>query len=206
MSDSVIAVSEGSGKNYRANERTIASTTTEEIYVQRAEPANPTYVAMASSIATTTSASHLMFIMADGTNYTRIKRIYIEQVVGASAATLIQLQVFRLSTAGSGGTTVTARGLDAADTYAGTIQTLPTVKGTEGVQLLQKRMQLLTTAQVAATTVNPTAWEWLAHEEDGRKPIVFGTTSTDGIAIKIVTGITTGTLDLSVTFTTDTAL
>lgn len=201
MAESLIAVTEGSGKNWRTNQRTIDSSDVEDLRVVPAEPADPTFTALASGIATTTSASHLIFIQADGTNYTRIKRIYVEQVAAAGSSTLAQLQIIRTSTAGSGGGAITARPMDTADAYTGTIQTLPSSKGTEGVTLLQKRLWLPNS--IAA---QPNSWEWVAGEQDNRKPIVIGVTSTDGICLKIVTGIASATVDISITFTTDTAL
>lgn len=201
MPDSVINITEGSGKAQHTWQRTISATNKEDTFVLLAEPANPTYGALAASVVTTTSASHLIFIQADGTNYTRIKRIYVEQVVAATTATLAQLQVIRTTTAGSGGTAVTARGFDSADTYAGTIQTLPSTKGTEGNTLLQRRLWLLSTVNT-----QPFSWEWLAQESDARKPIIIGPSSTDGICLKLVTGIAVGTLDIAITFTVDSVL
>ena len=204
MAASTIAITEGSGKLARTNSRILDGTNTvEEYYFHKAEPAIATFEVVATAIATTTSASHLLFIQADGTLYTRIKRIYVVQVAAATAATLAQLQVIRTSTAGSGGGAITARGRDAADSYTGTIQTLPTVKGTEGNTLLNQRLAL---SNVAATTSNPNSWEWLAREDEGQKPIVIGPSATDGICIKIVTGIAGATVDLNVTFCTDAAL
>jgi hypothetical protein len=205
VATSLIAFTDGSGKNWESFQRTRNSTAYENMVVIPGEPAQPTFTALASSIVTTTGASHLIMLQADGTLYTRIKRIMVEQVVGATTATLAQLQIVRVSTAGTGGSAITARGLDAADSYGGTIATLPTVKGTEGNILLQKRLQLLTTAQVAATTVNPNSWEWQAMPNHGKKAITIGPTSTDGIVLKIVTGIATSTVDITLEFTTDTA-
>jgi hypothetical protein len=201
MTESLIAETEGSGKNRHSWQRTIEANDVEDTFVLLAEPANPTFSVIASSIATTTSASHLLFIQGDGTNYTRIKRIYVEHVVGAGSATLAQLQILRTTTAGSGGTSKTAYGFDGADTYAGTIQTLPSSKGTEGDLLLQKRLWLTNT--IAA---QPVSWEWQALLSDARKPIIIGPATTDGICLKIVTGIATSTLDISVTFTVDSSL
>lgn len=199
MSDGMISVTEGSGKNWRTNERTIAASDVQELYVQQAESANPTFTVIAAGVSTTVGADHLIFIQADGTNYTRIKRIFVEQCVAAGSATLARLQVLRTSDAGSGGSAITARGLDAADSYTGTIETLPSSKGTEGVVLLQKRLWL--TNSIAT---QPNSWEWRANERE--KPIVIGETATDGICLKIVTGIASGEVDITVEFTTDTAL
>jgi hypothetical protein len=201
VATSLIAFTDGSGKNWESFQRTRNSTAYENLVVLPGEPAQPTFTALASSIVTTTGASHLIMLQADGTLYTRIKRIMVEQVVGATTATLAQLQIVRVSTAGTGGSAITARGLDAADSYAGTIATLPTVKGTEGNILLQKRLWLLQTVNT-----QPNMWEWVSSPSDGRKAITIGPTSTDGIVLKIVTGIATSTVDITIEFTTDTAL
>lgn len=203
---SLLGWSDGAGKNWETATRTRNAVAYEDPVVLLGEPYQPSYTALAATISIATSADHVIEIMADGTLYTRIKRIYVEQVVGATTATLARLQILRISTAGTGGTAVTARPYDAADTYAGTAMTLPTVKGTEGNIILQKRLQILTTAQVAATTTNPNSWEWLTQELKGIKPIIIGPAVTDGIALKIITGIATATVDVTVEFTTDTAL
>jgi hypothetical protein len=66
---------------------------------------------------------------------------------------------------------------------------------------LQKRLWLTNT--IAA---QPVSWEWQALLSDARKPIIIGPATTDGICLKIVTGIATSTLDISVTFTVDSSL
>ena len=126
MATGLIAFTDGSGKNWESFQRSRGGIDYQNMVVLLGEQHQPTFTALATAISTTTSADHLLFIQADGTLYTRIKRIFIEQVAAAGAATLARIQVLRVSTAGTGGGAITARGLDAADTYAGTIQTLPT--------------------------------------------------------------------------------
>jgi hypothetical protein len=173
--------------------RSIGGTTKEDQTVIEGEPYLAAYIAQASTISTGTSADHLIALQADGTNYTRIKRIYVSQVVAAGSATLAQLQVIRTTTAGTGGTAVTARPLDAGDAaYGGDIRTLPTAKGTEGVTLLVQRLYLTNSVTV------PNTWTW--EPAAGEKPIIIGTASTDGICLKIVTGIASGTVDIRVEF------
>ena len=202
MARGVIGITEGAGKAWSTETRVPdGSTSVESLYVVPDESAFPTYTALASSISTATSASHLIFIQAGGTLVTRIKRIFVEQVVGATTATLAQLQVIRTTTAGSGGGAITARGLDTADTYTGTIQTLPSAKGTEGNTLLQKRLWLLQTVNT-----QPFSWEWPLTPREARKPIVIGPATTDGICLKIVTGIATATVDITLELTTSETL
>ncbi len=106
------------------------------------------------------------------------------------------IELYRLSTAGSGGGAVSARPFDSADTnpYGGTIQTLPSSKGTEGNRLWFDKIWL--TNSIAA---QPNSIEWVAR--DNMKPIIIGSATTDGIAIKITTGIASATVDINVEFT-----
>src|SRR5438045_2134751 len=103
MATGLLGWTDGSGKNIETVSRTRNATLYEDQMVVLGEPSAPTFTALATSIATTTGASHLIMLQADGTNYTRIKRIYVEQVVGATTVTLAQLQILRVSTAGTGG-------------------------------------------------------------------------------------------------------
>ena len=174
--------------------RTIGGTAKEGQFVLPEEHVLATYSALAAGIATTTSAAHLICIEADGTNYIRLHRIWVQQVVGAGSATLAQLALFRTTTASSAGSSVTARPYDGADSaFGGVIRTIPT-KGTEGVQLLQARLWLTNT--IAA---NPNTWEWVARPD--QKPLIIGPAVTDGVALKIITGIATSTVDITLEFT-----
>jgi hypothetical protein len=198
MSTSVIGVDEGTDKYWDTDQRTKSGTAKESLIVLEGESANPTYTAIAKTIATTTSASHLIFIQGDGTLYTRIKSVLVQQVVAAGAATLAELSLFRTSTAGSGGGAITARPYDTTDSaYGGTIQTLPSSKGTEGVEIWHRRLWL--TNSIAA---NPNTVTWTATA--GLKPIIVGPATTDGVCLKIITGIATSTVDIMIEFTTST--
>lgn len=194
MAESELAVTPGSGLNLRTDTKTIAATTRHQQVVLLGDPSGATYTAVAAYLSCATSASHLLFIQGDGTNYTRIHRIRI-MTRGAGTAGVLDIKAFRTSTAGSGGSTVNGRPFDAADTdpYGGTIQTLPTSKGTEGNQLLQA------TFPSYAATGSVGTWEWRAG--DRSKPIIIGTSTANGLALKLQTGIASITVDIEVEFT-----
>ena len=196
--ESVVAVTEGSGKNFHTISNAYGGTTKEDQVVVLGLTNNAKYASIANSIATTTSAAHLSVLEADGTNYLEIKSVLIRQVVGATTYTLAQFQGFRTTTASTTGTALAPKAFNGTGTYAGRAVSIPGAKGTEGNQLLQGRLALLTTAQVAATTVQPNEWRWDARLED--EPIIVGPATTDGFAIKIVTGITTSTVDIIIEF------
>lgn len=196
MAESDVSITEGSGLDLHSWTRTISAGTKHEQVIARAEGFLPTWTAIAVAVSAATSADHLLFIQADGTNYSRVRRITVRQVALASSASTVDLRVLRTSTAGTGGSTVNARPFDAADTdpYAGTCMTLPTAKGTEGNQLLQMRM-----AAWAAQPVSNTAFvEW--RESAGSKPIIIGTATTSGLVCKVQTGIASLTVDVEIEF------
>lgn len=201
MAESVIGA-EVNGTTYNKNEHTIShsigGTTKEDVVVVRGEAFRAAYSALVTASAVTPSAAHLLAIEADGTNYIYITHMEMDQVAMAGAATKMQLAGFRTSTAGSGGTASTARPLDTATSaFGGLIRSIGT-KGTEGVQLLQARIDLLATQPT--TGINRPLWVWDADELTG--PIKIGNAITDGFALKVITGIATATVDISIRFYT----
>jgi hypothetical protein len=193
-----VAVTEGSGKNFHTITTSIGGTAKEDQVVVIGEHYLPTYSMNGTAIATTTSASHLFALEADGTNYIRVHRIFVatSDDVPASAA-LAQLQVFRTTTASTTGTALNPRPFNGADTnpFAGRAVSIPGAKGTEGNMLLQGRVLFGT----SATALKPDTWEWVARLD--QQPIIVGPATTDGIVLKIVTGIASAALDYTVEFT-----
>lgn len=199
MAESTLGYTDGSGKNIHTFARSIASTTKEDQVFLLGEPILPTYTAAASSVATTTSAAHLFFIQGDGTLYTRINWFEVAQQTMGTAA-VAEIRLYRTTTAGSGGGAISCYPTDGADTspYAGTAQTLPSSKGTEGVLLHQFRLPL-----VASTpTLGTYRWERQNYE----KPIIIAPATTNGICWKIITGIATDTLNITIGFSVSVAL
>ena len=177
--------------------RTIDGTARESQFVLPMEHVVPTYAMNGTAVTVATSASHLFALEADGTNYIRVRRIFVAQSDDVpAAASLLQLQVFRTTTASLTGTALNPRPFDGADTnpFGGRAVSLPGTKGTEGNMLLQGRIYLPT----SAVTANPTTWEWVARPD--QKPIIVGPAVTDGIVLKVVTGIASAAVDYTVEF------
>ena len=149
---------------------------------------------------TTTSASHLFFLQGDGTLYTRVNWFEISQQTLAGGAATAEIRVYRTTTAGTGGTSISCYPVDGNDTspYAGVAMTLPTAKGTEGVLLYQMRLPILAAAPVLQTY----RWERQNYE----KPWIIAPATTNGLAWKLVTGIATSTLNITVGFSVSIAL
>lgn len=195
MPESTLAVTPGSGLNLRTNSRTVSALTVHEQAMLAAEGNAATYTAIARAVSTATAASHLLALQGDGTNYGRIRRITIRQALAPGAAATADIRVFRTSTAGTGGTSISCRPFDAADTnpYGGDARSLPAAAGTVGDQLLQFRLGLNTGTNLT------NAVEWTAHGGN-TKPIIFGSAVTSGIAVRIETGIATSTVDVEIEF------
>jgi hypothetical protein len=178
-------------KYLHTEQRTISSVAREDQYVQRGQPAYPTYVVRASGISIATTADHILQIMADGTNYTRLLAYKITMTDDRPAAdNVAQIGLHRLSTAGTGGGAVTPTPYDTADTYAGGAMTLPTAKGTEGT-LVHYRYVNITTAFPSG---NGVLAEWRVPEYG--KPIIFGTGTGAGLAWKIISGVASCTISI----------
>ena len=182
-------------KYLHTNQRTISSTAREDQYVLPGEGAYPTYSALVNSVAIDTVNDHLLQVMGDGSNYTRICRIYIKPYF-ATAAGRCGFDVYRLSTAGTGGTAVTPAPYDTADTYGGGAMTLPSSKGTLGANLLTTHLWLDDGSPTAASA--PFVWT----PPPGGKPIIIGTATTSGIAINNTYAVSGGRVDVVVEFYT----
>lgn len=197
MATSVIGAEQNGvtyNKNYDTFQRTISSVAKEDQIVLLGEPVLATYTFAAQAVATTTSASHLAFIQGDGTNYTRIHWFEIEQQALAGAAATAEIRVYRTTTAGTGGTTISCYPTDGSDTspYAGGAMTLPSSKGTEGVLLYQCRVPLVAAQPVGV----PRRWQQSNYE----KPWIIAPATTNGLVWKIVTGIATSTVNITIGF------
>lgn len=196
MAESIIQVApDSTGKKLHTNSRTIGANTVEDEFTLSGEFPYATYTVVAASVATTTAASHLMQIMAGASLNVRIRRIRVTQNVAPAGVTVWPLQVLRLTTAGTGGTSVTARPYDSADAAAGGGgMTLPSAKGTEGVILWDQALWLGT----GAIPVNNNSMEWI--QLPNSKPILIPAGTSNGIAIKNTIGVATSTVDISIEF------
>ena len=198
MAVSSIAVDDATtpDKYLHTNQRTISGTARDDQYVLQGWSAYPTYTAIASSISVATTDAHVLQIMGDGTNYSRVTRIELHPYVATTAA-ILRIGLYRLSTAGTGGGAVTIAGHDSADTYAGAAATLPTVKGTEGA-LLHHWSLYMNNASTPTQPVDSKIWV----PTPGAKPLIFGPLTTAGVAFKVVVGLPAGTVYIEVEWAT----
>jgi hypothetical protein len=178
-------------KYLHTEQRTISSVAREDQYVQLGQPAYPTYIVRASGVSIATSADHILQIMADGTNYTRLLAYKITLTDDRPGAdNVAQVALYRLSTAGTGGVAGSGAPYDTADTYGGGVMTLPTAKGTEAALLHYRYLNIPT----AFPSGNGVLAEWRVPEYG--KPIIFGTGTGAGLAWKIIVGVASCTISI----------
>ncbi len=194
MTVSAVAVTEGSGKNLWTDSRSVSSVTREAQYVLPAENAYPTFIALASNISIATSLDHIIFVQADGTNYSRLRKVEITCTNDIpAAASVARFFLRRTTTAGSGGSSATVSAYDGADSYTGTSQTLPSSKGTNGSVLWDFWLPM--PASLGDQLVQRT---WVQHPQS--KPIIFGTGTGAGICLEVQTGIASATVSVMLEF------
>lgn len=196
MAEAALAVTAGSGTNVHTNSRTIAAATMLDQFVLPGEYPYATYSVIASNISVGTANDHILQIMAGASLNVRIRRIFIEQATNGSSGTLAQFSILRLTTAGTGGTAVTPAKFDTADSAAGaTGMTLASSKGTESTELMRTYMPFRQAISTTQTQIDET-FQWV--QSPNGKPIIIAAGTSNGIAIKSLTAITTATVGIYV--------
>lgn len=199
MPESFVNVTEGSGKKLHTFQRTIGANNVEDEYILHGEPALASYTitnaAGATSVAT--ANSHILQIMAGSSLRVRIRRIELHQSNVATTGALAAFQLLRLTTAGTGGTTITPLALDPGEGSAGcTAMTLPTVKGTEGTAIVQAQPYFIQTVGAASVVPNPVlVWDF---DRLRSKPLVISAGTTNGVCIKTLNAVAAATVWINV--------
>lgn len=196
MAEGLIGIDEPSAadKNLHSWSKTVGANTVQDQVIVKGDAFSATYIASFANIATTTSSSHIVALEADGTNYIKIRRISLWQRTLAGVVNRLDTQVLRTTTASSAGSTITPAPVDTGDSaFGGVCRTLPTA-GSEGTILLRRPLTLFATAPIT------THGEYQYVSRDDAKPIVIQPATTNGIAIKIITGVGTATVDGEIEF------
>ena len=198
MAEGYINLTEGSGKKSHTFQRTIGANTVEDSIVIPGEHYLAAYsVVGAVSVATTND--HFIQLMAGGSLNVRIRRMFVEQEANATTAAAKAFEVLRLTSAGTGGSAVTPAKYDPADGAAGaTAMTLPSSKGSES-SVLHRFVLPLRQAILATGAQVDDIWEWEQHP--GMKPIIIAAGTSNGIAIKILSGAAGATMVATIEFT-----
>ena len=187
MPEGYAQINEGSGKKLHTFQRTIGANTVEDEVMLLGEQYLAHYrVVPTSAVSLATGSSHLLQIMAGASLAVYVRRIRIYQVVAATTAAINNISLFRLSSAGTGGTSVTPAPADTTDSAAGaTAMTLPTAKGTETTLVGFQSFLLYQTAPTAGGGLNAVLlcdWDFERLRTKAER-IPAGT--ANGLAIKL---------------------
>jgi hypothetical protein len=195
VAESFLAVTSGSGTKLHTFNRTIGANSVEQQVIQHAEPYLAGYTVTTAATSIATAAAHILQIMAGSSLPVYLRSLRVYQIGLATSAAIVAWDLFRLSTAGTGGTAITPAPLDTTDAASGaTAMTLPTGKGTETTKLGSFSSQLIQTVGTGGSGSNPMLIDitpdWLLRMKVHR--IAAGT--ANGIALKQVTGAAAATV------------
>jgi hypothetical protein len=195
MPESLVQVTEGSGKKLHTFQRTIGANNVEDEIMVLGEQYLASYtIGTQVQVSVATASSHLLQIMAGASLNVYLRSIRVYQAVAATTAAINFLAVYRLTTAGTGGTAITAVAHDTTDTAAGaTGMTLPTVKGTEAANWVDgAEVYWLQTMPTAVDfTALRAAWTWGGNKGKALR-IPAGT--ANGIAVKNLNAVAAATV------------
>ena len=193
MPVSSIRVTEGSGPYLNTWQRSISSVNREDQYVQLGEPALPTFSAHYFP-TTTTTGEHILELMAGASVYLRILRIAAYANDWPAAAALMELDIRRLDTAGSGGTAQIPVPFDTADTSSATVQWSVPTPGIEGAWIGRLAVPMGTAASASDRTV---VWT----PEPRGKPLIIPAGTANGLMLEPVLGVASSGLFVEVIWT-----
>lgn len=187
MAESIVQVTEGSGKKLHTWNRTIGANSVEDEAIYLSEQPLASYrVVPSASVSIATANDHVCQVMAGASLNVYIRRIRVYQTVAATTAAFVQFELYRLTTAGTGGTAITPAPMDTADAASGaTAMTLPTAKGTESTRVGNGAMVVDQTVPTAGLA-SPPLFEWL-FDLPRSKSLRIAAGTTNGVALKVVT-------------------
>lgn len=182
MAASVVTYTPGVGGKAHAESLAIGANTGDVPYVLPFPSRLPSYVMLASNISIATANDHVLQLMAGSSLSVKIFHIKILQGTNATTAAVGTIEVWRLSSAGTGGTAVTAAKNDNANAAAGaTGMTLATAKGTETTMWNRETFNSQQTSGVSPAG-SKVLYEWSVNSFAQMLTIPAGT--ANGIALK----------------------
>lgn len=199
MAESSVAVTVGAGTLLHTNTRVIGGNTVHDEVVGLGEPNTLSYTLQLGAHSAATANAHIFQLMAGSSLKVRIRRIEIWQFALVTTAAVAQVDLFRLTTAGTGGGSLTPANLDPGDAAAGaTGMSLPTGKGTEGSIIARAMPYLLQTVPASGPNFGPLfVWDF---DRPRSKPLIIAAGTTNGIALKWITANTGATVTGTIWF------
>jgi hypothetical protein len=200
MPESVVNVTEGSGKLLHTFQRLVGSNTVEDEVVISGEQHVPTYSVGSGQTALTTAASHVVQIMAGATLNVYLREIRVYQVATATAAAISPIALIRLTSAGTGGSVLSPFPHDTNDPGSGaTVMQLPTVKGTEvGTYMdIAEAYWLQTLPTAVDFNALRCVWQWNGTRE---KALRIPAGSANGLALKSLNALAGATAVVTIRY------
>jgi hypothetical protein len=185
MAESLIAVTQGSGKNVQTFNRTTTAGSVEQEVNVLGEPFLAAYVAnlgsAGSSIAT--ANDHVLTLNAGASLNVFVRRIIVYQTVVATTAAIARFEMWSTTTAApTGGTSTTPFRMDNADAAAGASgMALPTVKGTESRRIWSGSYMV---TQTVATAGGSSLMFDINFDQFKHKSFIIPAGTTNGLAFK----------------------
>lgn len=200
MAESIVQVTEGTGKKLHTNSYTVGANTVEDEYIILGPQPQATYSALGAAISIGTANDHVLCLNAGASLKVRVHRIRIDQSGNATTATITSMQILRTTTgAPTGGTAVTPAPFETSDAASGAAaRTLPAVKGTESTVLQQFTMDWRQ-AVLATSAQMDDSWEWV--QDPHGKPIIIPAGTTNGLVIKTLSAVAAATVNVYIEFT-----
>lgn len=196
MPESTIGLTPGSGVKVHSWQRTIGANTVEDDFSLPGEFPYPSYTVIANNISIATANDHVLQIMAGASLNVRIRSVSIEQNANATTAARVDFQLLRLTTAGTGGSSITPRASDPADSASGcTAMSLPTAKGTESFVLDES---ILVVRQGVSTTQTNPEETILWTPPSGFKSHIIPAGTSNGVAVKVINATAAATVTVVV--------
>jgi hypothetical protein len=178
---------EGSGKKLHTVSATVGANSVHDEIVQLGIPYYSEYrVATGTNyVSMATADSHVAQLMAGASLVVYVTRVRVYQHAVATTAAYATWELFRLTTAGTGGSTFTPSALDSTDAASGAAaMSLPTVKGSIGGIMEQAEcyhIQTVGASQNGGTIPLIIDWDFRVP---GRKPVRIPAGTANGVAIQ----------------------
>lgn len=200
MTDTYFEVTAGAGTKLRTKSRSIASQTVLSPFTTLDLPTLATYTMTGTGVSIATANDHPIELMAGSTLNNYVYRILVSQQVVATTAAIAQFRVLRVSTAGTGGSSLGINPLDTADSAAGSAgMSLPTTKGTEGAQIWADTAMMIQTVPTGGPT-DATKMFDIDFERLYGKPLRIPAGTSNGICFKNVTAVAGASIQFTVVY------
>jgi hypothetical protein len=199
--NSYVMVNDGTGSKVSFVQRSKSSNTVNETEVSLSLPYIPGYrLTTPSPVSLATASSHLMQFLGSAINRDLLRFIEVTQVGNAAASKQVEFELLRLTTAGTGGTSITPNPSDLVDPATSARgMTLPSAKGTESSLMGKKAGPILTTAATAGHE-RVVRFTFPETGDNSTKPVTTASGATTGWVLKNVQSDATCTVLISAEF------